>query len=221
MKFAYRRSATDDQVIEVDIVPVPERAGVYRITVGEHVFELAERLLHHAAFYKEAGEITLQFEGREYRLFDASQRRRPTPIGAGDLRAPMAGNVAAVLAGIVVLAILLGAAELRSACTGSFDFSLDFALGFGENGTGSDPCPHSLWLICGFGLRLARPEGRHYMLGEHVLCLHALPVLQPAKVGDDRQFTNSTFFLQRPYLLDDFFRRADEADLLIDDFVIG
>ena len=48
MKFAYRRSATDDQVIEVDIVPVPERAGVYRVTVGEHVFELAERLLHRA-----------------------------------------------------------------------------------------------------------------------------------------------------------------------------
>ncbi len=97
MKFAYRCSATDDRVIEVDIVPVPERAGVYRITVGEHVFELAERLLHHAAFYKEAGEITLQFEGREYRLFDASQRRRPAPTRAGDLHAPMAGKIIRVL----------------------------------------------------------------------------------------------------------------------------
>ena len=98
MKFAYRRSATDDQVIEVDIVPVPERAGVYRITVGEHVFELAERLLHHAAaFCKEAGEITLQFEGREYRFFDASQRRRPAPTRAGDLHAPMAGKIICVL----------------------------------------------------------------------------------------------------------------------------
>jgi biotin carboxyl carrier protein len=97
MKFAYRRSATDDQVIEVDIVPVPERAGVYRITVGEHVFELAERLLHHAAFYKEAGEMTLQFEGREYHLFDASQRRRPAPTRAGDLHAPMAGKIIRVL----------------------------------------------------------------------------------------------------------------------------
>jgi 3-methylcrotonyl-CoA carboxylase alpha subunit len=97
VKFAYRRSATDDQVIEVDIVPVPERAGVYRITVGEHVFELAERLLHHAAFYKEAGEMMLQFEGREYRLFDASQRRRPAPTRAGDLHAPMAGKIIRVL----------------------------------------------------------------------------------------------------------------------------
>ena len=97
MKFAYRRSATDDQVIEVDIVPVPERQGLYRVTVGEHVFELAERLLHHAAFYKEAGEITLQFEGREYRLFDASQRRRPAPTRAGDLHAPMAGKIIHVL----------------------------------------------------------------------------------------------------------------------------
>ena len=97
MKFAYRRSATDDQVIEVDIVPVPERQGSYRVTVGEHVFELAERLLHHAAFYKEAGEITLQLEGREYRLFDASQRRRQAPTGAGDLHAPMAGKIIRVL----------------------------------------------------------------------------------------------------------------------------
>ena len=97
MKFAYRRSATDDQVIEVDIVPVPERAGVYRVTVGEHVFELAERLWHHAAFWKEAGEITLQLEGREYRLFDASQRRRPASTRAGDLHAPMAGKIIRVL----------------------------------------------------------------------------------------------------------------------------
>ena len=97
MKFAYRRSATDDQIIEVDIVPVPERAGVYRITVGERVFELAERLLHPAAFCKEAGEMTLQFEGREYRLFDASQRRRSAPTRAGDLHAPMAGKIISVL----------------------------------------------------------------------------------------------------------------------------
>jgi len=97
VKFAYRRSATDEQVVEVDIVPVPERAGVYRITVGERVFELAERLLHRAAFCKEAGEITLQFEGREYRLFEASQRRRPAPTRAGDLRAPMAGKIIRVL----------------------------------------------------------------------------------------------------------------------------
>ena len=97
MKFAYRRSPTDDQVVEVDIVPVSERVGVYRITVGEHVFELAERLVHQAAFYKEAGEITLQFAGREYRLFDASQRRRPAPTRAGDLHAPMAGKIIRVL----------------------------------------------------------------------------------------------------------------------------
>jgi len=97
VKFAYRCSATDDQVIEVDVVPVSERAGVYRITVGEHVFELAERLLHQAAFYKEAGEITLQFEGREYRLFDASARRRSAPTRAGDLHAPMAGKIIHVL----------------------------------------------------------------------------------------------------------------------------
>jgi acetyl/propionyl-CoA carboxylase alpha subunit len=97
MKFAYRRSAAEDQIIEVDIVPVPERPGIYRVTVGERVFELAERLLHHAAFCKEAGVITIQFAGREYRLFDASQRRRPASTRAGDLHAPMAGKIIHVL----------------------------------------------------------------------------------------------------------------------------
>ena len=97
MKFMYRRSATDDQVIEVDIVPLPEHTGVYRVTVGEHVFELAERLMHHLAFCKEAGELTLQYAGREYHLFDASQRRRPAPTGTGDLRAPMAGKIISIL----------------------------------------------------------------------------------------------------------------------------
>ena len=97
MKFAYRRSAADALAIEVDIVPLAERAGAYLVTVGEHVFELDERLFHRAAFLKEAGEITLQFEGREYRLFDASQRRRAAPTGTGDLRAPMAGKIIRVL----------------------------------------------------------------------------------------------------------------------------
>ena len=97
MRFSYRRSVTDEQAIEVDIVPLTDREGVYRVTVGEHVFELTDRLLHHAAFLKEAGEVTLQFEGREYRLFDASQRRRPTPTGTGDLHAPMAGKIIRVL----------------------------------------------------------------------------------------------------------------------------
>ena len=97
MKFAYRRSVTDDRAIAVDITPLPDHQGVYRVTVGEHVFELSERLLHHAAFLKEAGEITLQFAGREYHLFDASQRRRVASPSAGDLRAPMAGKIIRIL----------------------------------------------------------------------------------------------------------------------------
>ena len=81
----------------MDIVPIPEQEGAYRVTVGNHVFELTERLLHSAAFLKEAGEITVQFAGREYRLFDASQRRRVTPTAPGDLHAPMAGTIIRVL----------------------------------------------------------------------------------------------------------------------------
>ena len=97
MKFSYRRSPTDEQVIEVDIVALPEREEVYQVTVGDHVFELTEQLVHQVALCKDAGEITLQWAGREYHLFDASQRRRPIPTGAGDLRAPMAGKIIRVL----------------------------------------------------------------------------------------------------------------------------
>jgi biotin carboxyl carrier protein len=97
VKFSYRRSLTDAQAIEVEIVALPEREGVYQVTVGDHVFELAERLVHQVAFCKDAGEIILQWAGREYHLFDASQRRRSTPTGAGDLRAPMAGKIIRVL----------------------------------------------------------------------------------------------------------------------------
>jgi 3-methylcrotonyl-CoA carboxylase alpha subunit len=96
VKFSYRRSATDEQAIEVDIVPLPDRDGVYRVTVGEHIFELTDRLLHHAAFCKEAGKITLQFEGREYHLVDASHRR-VISTSTGDLHAPMAGKIIHVL----------------------------------------------------------------------------------------------------------------------------
>jgi biotin carboxyl carrier protein len=84
-------------MIEVDIVPLPEHPGVYRVTVGAQVFELAERLVHHLAFCKAAGEITLQYAGREYHVFDASQRRRPVPTSTGDLRAPMAGKIIRIL----------------------------------------------------------------------------------------------------------------------------
>lgn len=97
MRFTYRRSATETAVIAVDIVPLTERAGVYRVAVGERVFELDERIFHRAAFLKEAGVVTLQFEGREYRLYDASQRRMATPTRTGDLHAPTAGKIIRVL----------------------------------------------------------------------------------------------------------------------------
>ena len=97
MKFAYRRSATDDQVIEVDIVPVPERPGSTgsRWESTSSSWPSDSCTMRHST--KKPGEITLQFEGREYRLFDASQRRRPAPTRAGDLHAPMAGKIIRVL----------------------------------------------------------------------------------------------------------------------------
>ncbi len=97
MRFAYRRSPDDGQAVTVDIMPHPERAGTYRITVGERVLELSDHLLSQLGFLKEAGRITLQWQGMEYHLFDASQRRRATPHQVGDLRAPMAGKIIRVL----------------------------------------------------------------------------------------------------------------------------
>jgi 3-methylcrotonyl-CoA carboxylase alpha subunit len=97
MRFSYRRSAEDEHTVEVDIVPLDHSADSYRVTVGEQVFELSARLLHRAAFIKEAGEIIVQYKGQEYRLYDAAQRRRMIPQLAGDLRSPMAGKVIRVL----------------------------------------------------------------------------------------------------------------------------
>lgn len=97
MRVTYRRQASDDATTTVEIVPHPEHAGVYRITVGERVFVLPEQAVHHLAYYKEAGVLTLQHAGVVYRLFDASQRRRPVAPPGGDLRAPMAGKVIRLL----------------------------------------------------------------------------------------------------------------------------
>lgn len=78
--------------MQVDVVPLEGQDGCYRVTVGTQVFELSANLLQRVAFLKEAGVITVQYEGREYRLYDATQWRRPPPR-EGDLHAPMAGKV--------------------------------------------------------------------------------------------------------------------------------
>lgn len=97
MKFSYRLQAEDTTAVEVDIVPLEGDDKRYRITVGDQTFELPARLLQRAAFLQEGGDILLQYEGREYRLYDATQQRRPVPPAAGDLRAPMAGKIIQVL----------------------------------------------------------------------------------------------------------------------------
>jgi biotin carboxyl carrier protein len=97
VRFSYRRSAEDEGTIEVDIAPVEDRDDCYRVTVGEQVFELSANVFQRAAFSKEMGEIVLQYEGREYHLFDATRRRRQTPAPRGDLRAPTAGKIIRVL----------------------------------------------------------------------------------------------------------------------------
>jgi biotin carboxyl carrier protein len=92
MRFSYRRSPEDEETVQIDVVPLEGQDGCYRVTVGPQVFELSASLLQRVAFLKEAGVITVQYEGKEYRLYDATQRRRLPPRG-GDLHAPMAGKV--------------------------------------------------------------------------------------------------------------------------------
>lgn len=97
MKFSYRLQAEDTSAVEVDIVPLEGDDQRYRITIGEQVFELPARLMQRVAFLREAGDMVLQYEGREYRLYDASQPRRAVTPTEGDLRAPMAGKIIQVL----------------------------------------------------------------------------------------------------------------------------
>jgi biotin carboxyl carrier protein len=54
-------------------------------------------LFYRAALVKTGGEICLHYEGKEYHLSEAGQRRRPASEPSGDLRAPMAGKIIQVL----------------------------------------------------------------------------------------------------------------------------
>lgn len=97
MRFSYRLQPTDTTTVDVEITPVPEQEGEYHVTVGTHTFTLSARLFQRAACCKDAGEIVLQYEGQEYRLYDANHRQRTSPVLPGDLCAPMAGTVLRIL----------------------------------------------------------------------------------------------------------------------------
>ena len=96
MKVSYRVPG-EEGIVEVDVLPPEDPDAGYRITIGERVFDVPAASLRRAAFLRQAGEITVQVDGREYRLYDGRQRR--TPAGKmGDLHAPMAGRIIRVLA---------------------------------------------------------------------------------------------------------------------------
>jgi biotin carboxyl carrier protein len=134
MRFAYRRSAEDEATIEVDIVPVEDRDDCYRVSVGGEVFELSANVFHRAAFSKDMGAIVLQYEGREYHLFDATLRRRQAPTQPGNLCAPTAGKIIRVLvaAGDQVKAgdplVLLEAMKMEQQITAPQDGVVDRVL---------------------------------------------------------------------------------------------
>ncbi len=97
MRYTYRIPG-EDEAVEIDIAPLDDPEGGYRVTVRDRVFDLPARSLRRAAFLRQAGEITVQVDGREYRLYDARQRRRAPASAPGDLHAPMAGRIIRVLA---------------------------------------------------------------------------------------------------------------------------
>lgn len=96
MRVTYRIPG-EAEAVTVDVAPLDDPEAGYRVTVRDRVFDLPARSLRRAAFLRQGGEITLQVDGREYRLYDARQRRH-APTGApGDLHAPMAGRIIRVL----------------------------------------------------------------------------------------------------------------------------
>ncbi len=97
MRFTYRIPGADETV-EVNIAPLDDPEAGYRVTVRDRVFDLPARSLRRVAFLRQGGETTVQVAGREYRLYDARQRRRAPASAPGDLQAPMAGRIIRVLA---------------------------------------------------------------------------------------------------------------------------
>lgn len=105
MRVAYRIPG-EDEAVEVDVTPLGDPEAGYRVTVRDRVFDLSAGSLRRAAFLRQAGEITVQVDGREYRLYDGRQRRRVSagaPVDPGSSpgqapHAPMAGRIIRVLA---------------------------------------------------------------------------------------------------------------------------
>src|SRR5712692_4684314 len=127
------------------------------------------------------------------------------PPHTSSRRAPMGANAAATLAGVAGVAISYStAAKLRLARVARKPVSTRFLL------VRSYSIAQGCWAEC-----------RHHVFGEHVLRLDALPMFQPAKVGDNRQFADSALLLERAHLADHFLRRADKADLLLHDLLVG
>ena len=113
MRVTYRIPG-EDEAVEVDVTPLGDPEASYRVTVRDRVFDLSAGSLRRAAFLRQAGEITVQVDGREYRLYDGRQRRRASAGAPGDPGsklapyliwgpgqapyAPMAGRIIRVLA---------------------------------------------------------------------------------------------------------------------------
>src|SRR5438874_616151 len=74
--------------------------------------------------------------------------------------------------------------------------------------------------LIGCGLRGVLAECGHHMFGEQILRLDALPVFQPAEVGDHGEFADPTLGLQFANLADNLVGRADKTDFLFNDLLV-
>src|SRR5437868_2480387 len=147
------------------------------------------------------------------------------PPNTNNLRAPIAENVPTTLAGIVLVAICLfnrrELCVLTSPGNSPYNFEPQRIQRITKDSFLCCVCVLVEILVCCPCLGSARTKRCHYMLGEHVLRLNAFPMLQSAEIGDDRQFADPAFLLERTYLANNLFRRADKANLLINNFVVS
>ena len=86
----------NNEQVKIEVTVVEEAYKRYRVTVGSEVFEFPADVFHQAAFCKHGGDTLLQLKGREYRIVDPGNARKPG-VKAGSTQAPMAGKIIQIL----------------------------------------------------------------------------------------------------------------------------
>src|ERR1700731_1465016 len=77
-----------------------------------------------------------------------------------------------------------------------------------------DAIARGILLVCGPGVGSFIAKCRHDVLGKQMLRLDAFPMLQPAKIGDDGQFSDAALCRKLPHLADHLLGRSDKTNFL-------